>query len=147
MKLNTYPFGFEESISEVELDNQRLNDGDAATEPSKVKKKRPVLAAKLSWVYGADLNESPGFVNAIDAPKLIESAMYFKVTPYAFARRSMMRTATVRRLLIERKLPRFVGEDDQLMVIVSMDWVFGTSDPEKLALLSFNPEDYLDFAS
>ena len=127
------------------MDNHVPHEKVTGSAAKASKRKRPALAAKLSWIYGVDLNENPGFANALDAPKLIESAMYFKVTPYAFARRSMMRTATVRRLLMERKLPRFIGDDDQLMVIVSMEWMFGSSNPEKLALLSFNPEDYLDF--
>lgn len=106
--------------------------------------RRPTSAAKFKSVYGIDLNSNPGFVNAIDGKKLIDSGMYFMVTPYAFARRCMMRTATVRTLLLERKLPRVVTSDDQLMVVVSMDWITGNLNKTALDFLGFNPEDYLD---
>lgn len=105
---------------------------------------KPSTAAKVRLIYGAELNVHPGFANAIDGKKLDNSAMYFQVSPYAFARRSMMRTATVRTLLLERKLPRLVDANDQLMVIVSMDWVTGRTNPQSLSDLGFNPEDYFD---
>ncbi len=105
---------------------------------------RPSSAAKFQIVYGIDLNSNPRFNNAIDGKKLIESEMYFMVTPYAFARRCMMRTATVRTLLLERKLPRVITANDQIMVVVSMDWIFGNQNKRALDALGFSPEDYFD---
>ncbi len=105
---------------------------------------RPTSAAKFKSVYGINLKSNPGFVNSIDGKKLIDSEMYFMVTPYAFARRCMMRTATVRTLLLDRKLPRVVTSDDQLMVVVSLDWITGNLSKAALDFLGFNPEDYLD---
>ncbi len=105
---------------------------------------RPASAAKFKSVYGMNLNSDPGFANAIDGKRLVDAEMYFMVTPYAFARRCMMRTATVRTLLLDRKLPRVVTSDDQLMVVVSMDWITGNLGKAALDFLGFNPEDYLD---
>ena len=108
------------------------------------KPSRPSTSAKIRLIYGADLNSNPRFSNAIDGKKINDPEMYFQVTPYAFARRSMMRTATVRTLLLERKLPRLIDSHDNLMVIVTMDWVTGRTNPQNLEELGFNPEDYFD---
>lgn len=105
---------------------------------------RPLWAARFKVFYGIDLNNNPNFKNAIDGKRLNDNALYFQVSPYGFARRSMMRTATVRALLLDRKLPRIIGPDDQLMVIVSMEWLFASQDIDYLESLGFNPEDYID---
>jgi hypothetical protein len=131
--------------------NIDIKTGEVSGEQSHTTKKindaklaKPKSAARVRLIYGVDLNANPRFSNAIDGKKLEDSAMYFQVSPYAFARRSMMRTATVRTLLLERKLPRIVDAHDQLMVIVSMDWVTGKTSPQSLNDLGFNPEDYFD---
>jgi hypothetical protein len=100
--------------------------------------------AKLKAFYGFDLNQDPNFSNSLDAKKLEDAEVFFQVSPYAFARRSMMRTSTVRRLLMERKIPRILGRDDQLMVIVKRQWLIGDNDPETLHTFGLNPEDFID---
>lgn len=123
---------------------ESIEQTHTAKKSNDAKLAKPRTAARVRLIYGEDLNANPRFSNAIDGKKLEDSAMYFQVSPYAFARRSMMRTATVRTLLLERKLPRLVDAHDQLMVIVSMDWVTGKTSPQSLNDLGFNPEDYFD---
>ena len=143
-------------ITEPKEDISNRSNPDSAPEklPSSVsnsenearvgKLARPKTSAKLRLIYGAELKAHPRFSNAIDGKRIEDSALYFQVSPYAFARRSMMRTATVRTLLMDRKLPRLIDSHDHLMVIVTMEWVTGRTNPQSLEELGFNPEDYFD---
>ena len=138
--------GYVPTPEAIALESRQREERESKTEAKgfTIEPKSLSTVARLKAFYWADLNRNSNFTNSLDGKKLEDTDVYFQVSPYAFARRSMMRTSTVRRLLLERKIPRILGKDDQLMVIVKRQWLIGEVDSPALLTFGLNPEDYLD---
>lgn len=120
---------------------QQINDQDESKSSKTLTSRRSKKYVNLKRYVGYQLLECATFKNVIDGKPVENYEWYFQVSPAYFARRSMMKTATVRKLLNERKLPRLY-EGDHVMVVVSALWLGGLPGAEAWINYTFEPEDY-----
>lgn len=117
-----------------------INDQDESKSKATIAKPRNTKYANMRSYMGYELKEGSDFVNLVDAKPLDLYGRYFQVSPAYFAQRCMMKTATVRKLLAERKLPK-IYDGDHVRVIVSALWLGGLPGEEAWKNFNFEPED------
>ena len=119
---------------------QQINDQVDSKSNKNIPKPRTSKYGNLRSFMGYELKENPEFANLVDGKPLDLYGRYFQVSPAYFARRCMMKTATVRKLLAERRLPRIYA-GDYALVIVSAKWLGGLPGEDPWVHYTFEPED------
>ncbi len=118
----------------------KTNDLEESKSKNNLLKARASKYGNLRAYLGYELKANSNFVNIVDAKPLDPYSRFFQVSPSYFARRSMMKTATVRKLVAERKLPR-IYDGDYVRVIVSAKWLGGLPGEDAWTNFTFEPED------